>query len=158
MSAVRHNALTRAIWRIHRGVFRMTGGRLGSRVAGHDVLFLTTTGRKSGEARTVGLYFLVIPVSSLGGNLRRPGADIAYAVIGSYAGEDRDPAWAHNLRADPAATIQIGREEHPVVARETEGAERAGLLGRFVEKDDAYRVYQERTDRRIPIFVLEAHR
>lgn len=82
----------------------------------------------------------------------------AYAVIGSYAGEDRDPAWSHNLRAEPSATVQIGKEERRAVARETEGDERAGLLRRFVEKDDAYRVYQERTDREIPIFVLEGDR
>jgi len=92
----------------------------------------------------VGLYFLAV--------------ESGYAVIGSYAGEDRDPAWARNLRAEPSATVEIGKEKRRTVARETEGDERADLLRRFVEKDDAYRVYQERTDRSIPIFVLEIDR
>ena len=141
MPAVRLNSLTRAIWRVHAWVFRVSGGRVGSRLAGHDVLFLTTTGRVSGELRTVGLYYLDTE--------RGP------AVIGSYAGEDRDPAWALNLRADPSATVRLGTVEQKVRARETSGAEHETLLRRFVEKDHAYRVYQERTDRRLPIFVLE---
>ena len=141
MPAVRRNAWTRAFWRIHRAIFRATGGRVGNRVAGHDVLFLTTTGRRSGEPRTVGLYHLEV--------------DRGHAVIGSYAGEDRDPAWVLNLRSEPAAAVQIGTVTWRVRAREAMGSERTGLLHRFEEKDDAYRRYQERTQREIPIFVLE---
>ena len=141
MPAVRLNSLTRAIWRVHRWVFRATGGRIGTRLAGHDVLFLTTTGRVSGRQRTVGLNYR--------------DTESGPAVIGSYAGEDRDPAWAWNLRAEPSATIRLGTVEQRVRARETADAEHAGLLRRFVEKDRAYRVYHERTDRLLPIFILE---
>ena len=166
MPAVRYNLVTRAMWRIHKALFRLSGGRIGSRIAGHGVLFVTTTGRLSGESRTVGLYYLEVPVSSPGGGgvtaeggdgggLRRPDRNQAYAVVGSFAGEDRDPAWAHNLRADPMATVKVGKEEHRVRARQATGEERDRLLRRFVEKDGAYRVYLERTDRVIPIFVLE---
>jgi len=141
MPAVRVNPLTRLIWRVHRGLFRLSGGRVGSRLAGHDVLFVTTTGRRSGEARTVGLNHLEV--------------DGGYAVVGSFAGEDRDPGWAHNLRADPDVVIQVGRARSPARARELQGTEREGVLARFIDKDDAYAVYRDRTTRVIPVFLLE---
>lgn len=141
MPPVRYNVLLRAFWRLHRALFRLSGGRIGSRIAGHDVLFLTTAGRKSGEPRTVGLYYVE--------------TDDGPAVIGSYAGEDRDPAWVRNLRSDPVATVQLETEEGQVRARLATGEERNRLIRRFIEEDAAYRVYQERTDRKLPIFVLE---
>ena len=104
------------------------------------VLLLETTGHKSGQPRTVGLSHLDV--------------DGRYFVMASYAGEDRDPAWAKNLRAHPRATVSIGGRSTRVVARALEGAEREAMFDRFVEADAAYGDYRERTTREIPVFEL----
>jgi deazaflavin-dependent oxidoreductase (nitroreductase family) len=74
--------------------------------------------------------------------------------MASYAGEDRDPAWAKNLRAHPRATVSIGGRSTSVVARALEGAEREAMFERFVEADAAYGEYRERTTRENPVFEL----
>ena len=104
------------------------------------VLLLETTGHKTGQSRTVGLSHLE--------------SDGRYFVMASYAGEDRDPAWAKNLRAHPRATVSIGGRSTPVVARALDGAEREAIFARFVEVDPAYGEYRERTTREIPVFEL----
>jgi deazaflavin-dependent oxidoreductase (nitroreductase family) len=76
-------------------------------------------------------------------------------VVGSYAGEDRHPAWWLNLLADPRAEVQVGNARYPVTARELEGADRDRLWARVVETDPSYAEYQRRTTRRIPVVVLE---
>jgi deazaflavin-dependent oxidoreductase (nitroreductase family) len=140
MPAVRLNPMLRVMWKLHRFVLRVSGGRVGSRMGSMKVLLLETTGHKTGHSRTVGLSHL--------------GLDGRYFVMASYAGEDRDPAWAKNLRAHPSATVTIGGRSTPVVARALEGAEREAMFGRFVEADAAYREYRARTTREIPVFEL----
>ena len=140
MPAVRLNPMLRAMWKVHRFVLRVSSGRVGSRMGSMKVLLLETTGHATGLPRTVGLSHLE--------------ADGRYFVMASYAGEDRDPAWAKNLRAQPRATVTIGGRSSPVVARELEGAEREAMFARFVEVDAAYGEYRERTTREIPIFEL----
>jgi deazaflavin-dependent oxidoreductase (nitroreductase family) len=110
-------------------------------MSGMSILLLTTTGRNSGQPRTVALQHITDGES--------------FVVIASHAGEPTHPAWLLNLRANPGATIQIGRRTMPVRAREAEGEERARLWRRVVEKDGAYAVYEQRTRRRIPVVVLE---
>ena len=118
MPAVRYNLATRAMWRIHKALFRLSGGRIGSRIAGHDVLFVTTTGRLSGESRTVGLHYLEVPgTEPVAGSPQTPsvaasggatspsgGGNRAYAVDGSFAGEDRDPAGSSRRTAPTGST------------------------------------------------------
>jgi deazaflavin-dependent oxidoreductase (nitroreductase family) len=140
MPAVRLNPMLRVMWRFHRFVLRVSGGRVGSRMASMKVLLLETTGHKSGQPRTVGLSHLDV--------------DGRYFVMASYAGEDRDPAWAKNLRAHPRATVTMGGRSTPVVAHVLEGAEREAMFDRFVEADAAYGEYRERTTREIPVFEL----
>jgi deazaflavin-dependent oxidoreductase (nitroreductase family) len=140
MPAVRLNSRLRAMWKVHRFVLRATQGRLGSRLGNLKVLLLETTGNKSGRPRSVGL-------SHLEQNGR-------YFVVGSYAGEDRDPAWAKNLRAQPKATVTVAGRSLPVVARELERGEREAMFARFVVADPAYGEYVERTAREIPVFEL----
>jgi deazaflavin-dependent oxidoreductase (nitroreductase family) len=140
MPAVRLNPMLRVMWELHRFVLRVSGGRVGSRMGSMKVLLLETTGHKSGQPRTVGLSHLE--------------ADGRYYVMASYAGEDRDPAWAKNLQAQPRATVTIGGRSIPVVARVLEGAEREAVFDRFVEADAAYGEYRERTTREIPVFEL----
>jgi len=140
MPAVRLNSRLRVMWKIHRFVLRATRGRVGSRIGSMMVLLLETTGNKSGELRSVGLSHLEL--------------DGRYFVVASYAGEDRDPAWAKNLRAEPKATVTIAGRSFPVVARILEGDEREAMFRRFVEADPAYGEYTERTTREIPVFEL----
>jgi F420H(2)-dependent quinone reductase len=140
MPAVRLNPMLRLMWKLHRFVLRVSGGRVGSRMGAMKVLLLQTTGHKSGQPRTVGLSHLE--------------ADGRYLVMASYAGEDHDPAWAKNLRAQPRAMVTIGGRSIPVVARLLEGAEREAMFDRFLEADAAYGDYRERTTREIPVFEL----
>jgi len=128
------------MWKVHRFVLRATRGRLGSRLGNLKVLLLQTTGNKSGRPRSVGLS-----------HLEQKGR---YFVVGSYAGEDRDPAWAKNLRAQPKATVTVAGRSFPVVARILEGEERDVVWDRFVEADPAYGEYIQRTSREIPVFEL----
>lgn len=143
MPAVRLNPLLRATWKLHRSVLRVTRGRLGSKLGNMQVLLLETTGRTSGKPRTVGLSYLVD-----GGS---------YYVVASYAGEDRDPSWALNLRARPRANVTVGGKTTTVFARELGGAERDAMFDRFVQVDPAYGEYRTRTARVIPVFELGPH-
>lgn len=140
MPAVRLNPMLRVMWKFHRLVLRASGGRIGSRMGAMKVLLLETTGHKSGQPRTVGLSHL----ESAG----------RYFVIASYAGEDRDPAWATNLKAQPRAIVTIDGRRVGVSARVLEGAEREAMFDRFVEADAAYGEYRQRTTRDIPVFEL----
>jgi deazaflavin-dependent oxidoreductase (nitroreductase family) len=140
MPAVRLNPRLRAMWRVHRFVLRATRGRLGGRLGDLKLLLLETTGNKSGRLRSVALS-----------HLERGGR---YFVVASYAGEDRDPAWAKNLRAQPKARVTVAGRSFPVVARILDGEERDAMFGRFVEADAAYGEYSERTAREIPVFEL----
>jgi deazaflavin-dependent oxidoreductase (nitroreductase family) len=119
---------------------RFTGGRFG-KVGPMDALLLTTTGRKSGERRDVALNYL-------------PEGE-SHVVVASYAGEDRDPAWWRNLKANPDAELRVGGRRIGVRAREAEGPERERLWARLVATDPAYAEYQERTKRRLPVVMLE---
>src|SRR5262245_17045644 len=105
------------------------------------VLLLTTTGRKSGAARTKALTYL-------------PRGD-AFVVIASVLGEPRHPAWWLNLEAHPDATVEVGRERLQVRARKAEGEERETLWNAVVATMPDYEEYRHRTSRQIPIVVLE---
>jgi F420H(2)-dependent quinone reductase len=141
MAAVRLTTGLRLFWRVHRWLFRVSGGRVGRRMNGFDVLLLTTRGRRSGEPRRVALQSL-----EHGGG---------WAVIGSRAGDTRQPDWYHYLAAEPMAEVMVGGKVASVRAREAEGEERAELWARFVAVDDAYEEYARRTTRRIPVVVLD---
>ena len=127
------------MWKVHRFILRATRGRFASRLGNLKVLLLETTGNKSGRPRSVGLSHLE--------------QDGRYFVA-AYAGEDRDPAWAKNLRAQPKAAVTIAGRSLPVVARQLDGELRAAMFARFVEADAAYGEYVERTAREIPVFEL----
>jgi deazaflavin-dependent oxidoreductase (nitroreductase family) len=105
---------------------RVSGGRFG-KVGPMGALLLTTTGWKSGEQRDVALNYMA--------------ADDSYIVVASNVGEDRDPAWWRNLKANPDAEIRVGGKRVRVRAREADGAERERLWTRIVEKDPAYDEY-----------------
>jgi deazaflavin-dependent oxidoreductase (nitroreductase family) len=122
-------------------VYRLTRGRLFGRIGRAPVLLLTTTGRRSGQARTAPVLFLADGDRAI--------------VIGSNAGNERPPAWALNLLAHPDAEIQIRGERRPVRARVAEGDERAELWREMNEQYGGFEDYRARTDREIAVFVLE---
>lgn len=130
------------VWKIHKALWRASGGRLGSNTGGMPVLELTTMGRKSGEPRSVLLHYLEDGDS--------------YLVLGSNVGRDAPPAWSLNLEANPRATVSTADREQAVIARKAEGAERDDLWRKAVADKGDYGVYATRTDRTIPVFVLEA--
>jgi F420H(2)-dependent quinone reductase len=76
-------------------------------------------------------------------------------VIGSNAGHTKEPAWSLNLKANPDAEVEIGRDRREVRARIAEGEERAGLWRKVNEQFSGFDQYKERTDRNIAVFVLE---
>jgi F420H(2)-dependent quinone reductase len=141
VAAIRRTKMVELAWRAHRWIYRVSGGRLWTRMSGMPILLLTTTGRKSGEPRPVALQHV------------KDGD--RFIVIGSHAGEPKHPAWFLNLEANPEATVQIGKETTPVRAREAEGEERDRLWKQVVEIDPAYDEYRERVERRIPVVILE---
>jgi deazaflavin-dependent oxidoreductase (nitroreductase family) len=122
-------------------VYRLSGGRLMGKIGRAPVLLLTTTGRKSGQPRTA-------PVVYLADGER-------LSVIGSNAGNARTPAWSLNLKANPNAEVEVGRERRQVWARIAEGEERVDLWRRHNEQYAGFDDYEARTDRDIAVFVLE---
>jgi F420H(2)-dependent quinone reductase len=140
MPAVRRTRYMEILWKLHRFVYRASGGRVGRAIGGTPVLLLITTGRRSGEPRPVTLTYFE--------------DGYRLVVIGSNAGEDRHPAWWLNLREHPDATVQIGGTTTPVRAVEAVGEERERLWAELTRRDPAYEKYQLRTDRRIPVVLL----
>jgi deazaflavin-dependent oxidoreductase (nitroreductase family) len=138
---MRRSRAVELFWKVHPWLYRKSGGRLLGELVGMKVLLLSTTGAKSGTQRTTALTYLE--------------ADGGYVVIGSFLGEPRHPAWVHNLRANPRATVQVGARQLSVSAREARGEERARLWSRLVALQPDYRAYESRTNREIPVVVLE---
>ncbi len=122
-------------------LYRLSRGRLGGRIGRAPVLLLTTVGRRSGQPRTAPVLYLAD-----GDRL---------VVIGSNAGNENTPAWALNLQANPEADVEVGADRRPVRARVTEGEERAELWRRMNDQYGGFEAYRERTERHIPVFVLE---
>lgn len=129
---------------LHRRIYRLTGGKVGGRIANMPVLLLTTTGRKSGRPRTQPLAYT------------RAGE--GYAVIASKGGAPHHPLWYLNLRANPLAEVTVGRATEKVRAREAEGEERDQLWRQLADVYSGYDKYARKTSRRIPVIVLEPAR
>jgi deazaflavin-dependent oxidoreductase (nitroreductase family) len=126
----------------HTILYRTTGGLVGQRFpGGPPMLLLDQVGAKSGRRRTTPLAYLT------------DGEDLV--IVASKGGHPRHPAWFHNLRANPAATIQVGTERRTVQARVATPEERGRLWPRVVQAYRGYAGYQERTEREIPLVILE---
>ena len=134
-------AVNRPFSRFHRWWLRRTGGGVIDRVLGLDVILVTAKGRKTGEPRTV-------PLGAV-----RDGA--RWLVIGSNAGHDRMPGWVYNLRAEPSVAVEWRGEIEPFWAHEALGSEADALWPVVLRVYPGYADYQARTDRPIPLFVLE---
>ena len=139
--AVRRTRLMEIIWKLHSYVYRLSGGRVGKALGGAPVLLLITTGRRSGEPRPVTLTYF------------EDGERLI--VVASNAGEDRHPAWWLNLQEHPDATVQIGGSTMRVRAMEAIGEERERLWAELIRRDPAYEEYRLRTERQIPVVLLQ---
>jgi deazaflavin-dependent oxidoreductase (nitroreductase family) len=133
----------RVLHRIDRPVHRLTRGRhtLSSVLAGFPVVLLTTTGARSGAARTV-------PVLGLP-------TDDGLVVVASNFGRHAHPAWHHNLRANPDATVVVDGVAHAVRAAVTQGEQRARLWREGLKVYPGWSQYERRTaHREITVYLL----
>jgi deazaflavin-dependent oxidoreductase (nitroreductase family) len=105
------------------------------------ILLLHHVGRRTGSERVTPVLFL-----SDGPRL---------VVVGSKGGAARDPAWVENLRANPMTVVEIGRRRVGVRARPASESERAAYWPRLLEIYPSFGTYQERTERQLPLVVLE---
>jgi len=122
-------------------LYESSGGTQGTTLRGKPVIILTTRGAKSGLIRKTPLM--------------RVEHDGRYAVVASEGGAPKHPVWYHNLVADPHVELQDGAVRQDMTARELTGDEKAEWWERAVAAWPDYAGYQERTDREIPVFVLE---
>jgi deazaflavin-dependent oxidoreductase (nitroreductase family) len=133
----------KAMNKVHGGLLRISGGRLGWRLYGMPVVELTTKGRRSGLPRT---SLLTSPVQD----------GDAFVIVASRGGDDVHPAWFLNLQSDPEVMVRSGRAPaRPMRARVAEGAERDELWKRIMAYKPHYGGYQDKTERVIPLVVLE---
>src|ERR1035438_10226474 len=131
----------RALGKLNVPIYRLTRGRLMGKVGQAPVLLLTSTGRRSAQPRTAPVLYLADGERVVG--------------IGSNAGNERAPAWSHNLKANPDAEVQIRGERRQVRARVAEGVERTELWRKMNEQYAGFEDYDERTSRDIAVFVLD---
>lgn len=129
---------------LHRVVYQVSGGIIGRRLVDNDMLLLTTTGRASGRSHTVPLLYL------------RDGDSLV--VIASYGGRPQHPEWYLNLAAHPSVRVQVGSTHREMSARTATSEERSSWWPRVVAAYGDYAVYQGRTDREIPVVILESFR
>ncbi|WP_084028166.1 nitroreductase family deazaflavin-dependent oxidoreductase [Mycobacterium avium] len=120
--------------------FRANDGKVGGQFEGADLLLLHTIGAKSGQPRVSPLAYFRI--------------DGKLLVIGSFAGAPVSPAWVHNLRANPAARVEIGTYSFNVTARELPRKERDALFAEVAAAAPGFAEYQAKTSRVIPLFEL----
>ena len=118
-----------------------SGTTEGIEVLGSPIVLLTLRGAKSGKRR----YTPVMRVEH----------DGSYAVVASKGGAPEHPTWYYNIKAHPEFPLQDGTETRTYVAREVSGQEREQWWERAVEAYPSYAEYQEKTDREIPVFVLD---
>ena len=122
-------------------LYESSGGTEGTTMRGLPVIVLTTVGAKTGKIRKTPLM--------------RVEHEGKYAVVASMGGAPTHPVWYHNLVANPDVELQDGPHKQDMVAHEARGAEKATWWDRAVEAFPDYADYQEKTDREIPLFVLE---
>jgi deazaflavin-dependent oxidoreductase (nitroreductase family) len=143
-SSVGSKLFAHTLHHLDRGVSRLTKGRrtFAGIVSGLPTVFLTTTGAKSGQPRTVPV--LGVPYGE------------GIGVIASNFGQAKHPAWFHNLKANPEASLSVNGEPHDVLARLATPEERAAIWEAGLEIYPAWKKYEARAgDRHIEAFVLD---
>ena len=125
----------------HTQKYKETGGQEGHDWQGTQTLLLTTKGRKSGESRELPLIYAPWEGS--------------YLIVASKGGADAPPAWYLNLEADPEVEVQVKEDRFTANARVATPEEKAAMWPVMTKEWPAYDDYQKKTDREIPIVVLE---
>ena len=121
--------------------YEASGGAEANTLKGVPIVVITSRGARSGKLRK--------------NPVMRVEQDGVYAAVASKGGAPEHPEWFHNFVADPHVELQDGAEPHEYLARRVEGDERATWWQRAVAVWPAYAEYQQKTDREIPVFVLE---
>lgn len=146
MSALPPSNTSRTPWwskrftALHLRLYRATGGRVGHQLGAQRTLLLTTTGRKSGLARTQPLTYV------------RVGE--ALIVVASNWGNDQPPAWYLNVLAHPHVHVQLKDATFDATATTATADERARLWPQVISQNSAYARYQTGTQREIPLVLL----
>jgi deazaflavin-dependent oxidoreductase (nitroreductase family) len=120
--------------------YRISRGRIGSKMAGQSVLLLNTLGNRSGKTRTIPINYYLDQ-----GN---------YVIVASNWGSDHQPAWYTNLRHDPSATIQVKDRLIKVRSSLAEGENYERLWSLVTSRNPFYTRYQKQTRRKIPLVIL----
>ena len=122
--------------------FRANGGRVGGMFEGAPLLLLHHVGARTGTQRVAPLMYQAV--------------DGGYAIFASKAGADTNPAWLHNLTANPETTVEVGAEVVPVTARVVDGEERRVIWERQTRRWPQFAEYERKTSRPlIPVVVLD---
>ena len=121
--------------------FRANGGKVSGMFERSPLVILTTTGAKSGQARTFPVVYT------------RDGDRLV--VVASKGGSDQNPAWYHNLVANPTVTVELPDETYQARAVVVEGDERDRLYRAHADRMPNFDEYQAKTSRRIPVIALE---
>jgi len=130
-----------AITRVHRWFYQRLGGRFVAKAGPSTIMLLTTLGRHSREERVTPLLY----VEDAG----------RFVIVASNGGQEKIPGWWFNLQAAPKARVQCGREHCDVVAREAGETELKELWPKLMASYEFFDDYQERTERTIPVVILE---
>lgn len=126
----------------HEAVFRASKGRFLGRAGGMPVVLLETTGRKSGQQRSTMLTAPVVDGERV-------------VLVASFGGDARHPAWFLNLRDHPDVVVTMEGRTRPMRARVATAEEKAELWPRITSTYRGYAAYQRRTERDIPVVILE---
>jgi deazaflavin-dependent oxidoreductase (nitroreductase family) len=136
------DVVTKSMNVLHRFVLKVSGGRVLQTALGMQALELRTTGRQSGRRRSVMLTAPIYEPDRI-------------VVVASKGGDDRNPDWYGNLVADPDVEVTVDGSTRPMRARTASPEEKAELWPRVTEAYKGYAAYQRRTDRDIPLVILE---
>ena len=127
---------------LHRAIFQASDGAIFGSFAGMPVAELVTTGRRSGRERSTMLAVPIVEADRM-------------VLVASFGGDDRNPAWYYNLRANPEVRITVKGKTRRMLARTASAEERAELWPRLTSTYEGYAKYQRRTSRPIPVVILE---
>lgn len=124
--------------------FEASNGGEAATLQGKPIIVLTSVGAKTGKLRKTALM--------------RVEHDGTYAIVASRGGAAKNPVWYHNLKTNPHVELQDGADKRDYEAREVSGDEKAAWWQRALDVWPAYADYQKKTERQIPVFVLEPMR
>jgi deazaflavin-dependent oxidoreductase (nitroreductase family) len=120
--------------------FRANGGKVGGMFEGATLALLTTVGARTGLPRTSPVAWLEI--------------DGVQVAVASAGGGPVNPAWYHNLVANPRLTVEVGTDEYPALAEVARGQQRADLWAKVIAIAPGYADYQKQTTREIPVVII----